>query len=159
MVARALPCLAIAALVSLAPPAIRAAEPTLDITRIMTPEEFQAAGLDKLEAAELEALNRWILQYTVRDAPQVRQHDPTVRQQVRGGDAGVLRSRILGSFRGWSGDTVFRLEDGQVWQQRLPGNYFHRAESPEVELRRNALGFWELRIVATNRAVGVKRIE
>ena len=47
---------------------VRATGP--DVRVLMTPEEFQAAGLDKLSPQELEALNRWVVRYTAGDAPE-----------------------------------------------------------------------------------------
>ncbi len=32
------------------------------------------------------------------------------------------RSRIAGNFYGWSGDTIFKLENGQFWQQSTAGS-------------------------------------
>ena len=65
----------------------------------------------------------------------------------------------MGEFNGWSGDTLFRLENGQVWKQRLPGQWHYRAHAPEVELRKNLMGYWMLRVLAADRAVGVTRVE
>ena len=33
------------------------------------------------------------------------------------GGANVIESRIDGEFTGWSGDTIFKLRNGQIWQQ------------------------------------------
>ncbi|MFA7369398.1 MAG: hypothetical protein WC334_07115 [Kiritimatiellales bacterium] len=36
--------------------------------------------------------------------------------------AAVIHSRIAGKFYGWSGDTAFKLENGQFWQQSAAGS-------------------------------------
>ena len=130
-----------------------------DVRDLMTPDEFRASGLGKLSADELEALNRWLVRFTARDAPELRLQDETVKEEIKRADEEGIRTRIVGEFTGWDGDTVFRLENGQIWKQRLGGRWFHRATSPEVELRKNFMGYWELRIVEANRAVGVTRVE
>jgi hypothetical protein len=131
-----------------------------DVRDLMTDEEYEAAGLEKLDDAEIDALNRWLLRFSVREAPEVRRSkDETVQAEVAKAEEEGIRTRIVGEFRGWTGDTVFRLENGQVWRQRLPGRWFYRADSPEVVLKKNAVGYWVLRIVAADRGVGVTRLE
>ncbi len=136
---------------------VRADSP--DIRTLMTPEEYEAAGLEKLTQAELEALNHWLVRYTARDAPEVRRMNEVVQAEAAKADAEGIRSRVVGPFRGWSGETVFQLENGQIWKQRVPGRWFHRAESPDVVVRRNIMGYWELRVVAADRAIGVTRLK
>jgi hypothetical protein len=130
-----------------------------DVRELMSPQEFGAAGLDKLTPAEIEALNRWLLRYTAGEAAVLRTSSDAVRAEARKTEATVIRSRIAGPFEGWSGRTLFRLENGQLWQQRMSGSWRHRAESPEVEIRKNLLGMWEMRMVEGGRQVGVTRIE
>jgi hypothetical protein len=130
-----------------------------DVRSLMTPEEFSAAGLEKLSPAEIEALNRWVVRYTAGEAPEMRAHSEVVRQEIERVDSAVIRTRIVGEFRGWYGDTVFRLENGQTWKQRLSGKWYHRADSPEVELSKNMMGYWVLRVVGADRSVGVVRVD
>ncbi|MFM7783686.1 MAG: hypothetical protein ACKPE6_03410 [Gammaproteobacteria bacterium] len=138
-------------------PALAAEDP--DVRSLMTPEEFRAAGLGKLSPAEIEALNRWVVRYTAGEAPVMRAHSEVVREEIKRTDSAVTRTRIVGEFRGWYGDTVFRLENGQTWKQRLSGKWYHRADSPEVELSRNMMGYWVLRVVSEDRSVGVVRVD
>jgi len=46
-----------------------------------------------------------------------------------------------------------------VWKQRLPGQWRYDASSPEVEISKNFMGYWMLRVLSADRAVGVTRIE
>jgi hypothetical protein len=130
-----------------------------DVRELMTPEEFGAAGLERLSPQEIEALNRWLVRYTANEAPVQRRASPAVREAMAEVDAVEIRTRIAGDFSGWNGKTVFRLENGQVWQQRTDGRWTRRLQSPEVVLSKNVLGFWMLRVVDGDRAVGVKRIQ
>jgi hypothetical protein len=55
-----------------------------------------------------------------------------------------LESRIAGNFKGWSGRTTFRLENGQVWQQVNPDVYqASPVLSPRVKIYPAMVGgFW-----------------
>ncbi|MGQ0385001.1 MAG: hypothetical protein ACT4UP_10030 [Gammaproteobacteria bacterium] len=139
-------------------PAVTAEAPP-DVRALMTADEFSAAGLERLSPSELEALNRWLLRYSARQASELRQHSESVKEEVRKVEQEGIRSRIAGEFYGWDGDTLFRLENGQVWKQRLPGQWRYRASAPEVELSKNFMGYWMLRVLDADRAVGVTRID
>ena len=114
-------CLVIGALFILGfPRPARAAEEVLSgsIKEMMSPEEFKAAGLNKLSSEELEKLNAWLQGYRettekvtekktekrVAASQSFFHHDPIV-------------SRVDGSFAGLKGRTVVKLEDGTVWKQ------------------------------------------
>lgn len=80
------------------------------IQQSMTPEQFKAAGLDKLSPKELENLNKWLQgdrESTVRAAAK----------QAERQEAELVISRVDGTFTGLTGRTRIRLEDGTVWQQ------------------------------------------
>ena len=125
------------------------------LQRMMAPEEFREAGLDKLSGEELERLDRWILEFLAHDSTLMVQKDEAIRQLQEE----PVRRQIPGHFRGWEGDTVFTLDNGEVWKQRMPSRYFTSLEDPEVEISRNLLGYYELEIVKTGRRVGVTRIK
>lgn len=126
------------------------------VEKLMSDEEFRAAGLDKLTAAEREALNRWLIGYTVGEAPVIRDRNPEVKKADR---EQRIRASITGDFDGWNGDTVFPLDNGQVWQQRLDSRFPYNDDEREVIIDRNLLGFYRMTHVASGRAVGVKRID
>ncbi len=88
-----------------------------DIQQIMTPEEFKAAGLNKLSPDELAKLNAWIQGYR-QVAEQKAEKVATARaSKVERTKMDLLVSRIDGSFTGLTGRTLIRLEDGTVWKQ------------------------------------------
>lgn len=108
----------------------------------MTQSELEATGVSKLSVEELAHLNQWLEQ----------------RQILRDETPMLVSARILGEFEGWDGDTRFRLDNGQVWQQRVGGRY--RAPmrtNPEVEIEHSRFGHY-LKVVETGRMVGVHRI-
>ncbi|HEU0210355.1 MAG TPA: hypothetical protein VFQ78_15435 [Candidatus Udaeobacter sp.] len=85
-----------------------------DIQQIMTPEEFKAAGLNKLSPDELAKLNAWLQGYR-QSTEQAAEKKATARAERTKLD--VLVSRVDGRFDGLTGRTIIRLEDGTVWKQ------------------------------------------
>ncbi|MEM1435683.1 MAG: hypothetical protein AAGG11_16615 [Pseudomonadota bacterium] len=84
--------------------------------------------------------------------------DEQIRREERDANLGErFRARIQGSFEGWEGKTLFRLDNGQIWRQRIGGRYRYRAESPTVEIVKGRFGYY-LEVVETGRQVGVRRI-
>lgn len=70
-----------------------------------------------------------------------------------------MRSRIAGSFTGWSGSTLFELENGQVWQQRYQTTWRTSIENPEVVITRHFLGLHRMEVVGTGKSVAVTRVK
>ena len=85
-----------------------------DIQQIMTPDEFKAAGLNKLTPDELTKLNAWLQGYR-QVTEQAAEKKATARASRTKLD--VLVSRVDGTFDGLTGRTIIRLEDGTVWKQ------------------------------------------
>ena len=125
------------------------------VQEMMEQEEFTAAGLDKLSPEELRRLNDWLARFIAQEAGHIVRTDENLRELQNA----PLRRRIVGSFRGWSGNTTFQMDNGEVWRQRHGGRYFANLENPEVEISRNLMGFYEMEIVATGRRVGVTRVK
>lgn len=126
------------------------------IEALMTPEEYEAAGMDTLSPEQRAALNRWLIRYTAEDSEVLRNTDEEVIQAV---EEQEILSRVTGNFKGWSGETKFTLENGQVWQQRRRGNYRYVGESdPEVRITKNFMGFHRLEMVESGKSVQVKRL-
>lgn len=126
------------------------------VEQLMTAAEFKAAGLHQLSDEELIELNQWLTQYTATEAPVVRAKSKTVKKAQK---EEKVSARIVGRFEGWRGETVFKLDNGQVWKQRLKGRHDANLESPEVLITRNWLGHYRMEIVASGRSVGVERIK
>src|SRR6266699_2299409 len=93
------------------PPAFAAREETSgSIQEMMSPEEFRAAGLNKLSPEELQKLDAWLQGYR-----QTAEKKATARAERTKLD--LIVSRVAGNFGGLTGRTIIRLEDGTVWKQ------------------------------------------
>ena len=125
------------------------------IEKLMSQEEFDSAGLNKLTDAERKALNTWLLRYTATEAPVMLSNNEDVKEVEA---THVITANIKPPFKGWSGNTVFYLDNGQVWQQRLKGRVIYQGEDTAVEIKKNLMGFFKLHHLDSGRSVGVSRI-
>ena len=73
-------------------------------------------------------------------------------------ESAAVRSKIDGEFSGWNGLTRFPLKNGQMWENRSTRRYNYSAVDPEVEITRNFLGIYRMRLVDTGKAINVRRI-
>lgn len=126
------------------------------VQKLMTAEEFKAAGLDKLSTQERQALDTWLTKFTATEAPALLETNEEVKEVQA---AHVISANIKQPFEGWSGKTVFYLDNGQVWRQRLDGRMVYNGEDTAVEIKKNFLGFYKMRHIASDRSVGVSRIK
>ena len=70
-------------------------------------------------------------------------------------------ARIVGDFSGWNGKTLFRLDNGETWQQRRPDSVRRTKtiSNPKVRIKRNVMGFYVMEIPAAKVRVPVTRID
>jgi hypothetical protein len=107
--------LAFSVILACAPPAVAAPqEMTGNIKEMMSPEEFRAAGLNKLSPDELQKLDAWLQGYR-QITEQKAEKKATARASRTKMD--LIVSRVDGQFNGLTGRTIIRLEDGTVWKQ------------------------------------------
>ena len=123
------------------------------VKALMNDAEFTETGLEKLSPEELKALDAWLVRYTAGDAEVLQASNEEVKKAQK--EHEVL-ARITGDFKGWQGKTIFRLDNGQVWVQRLDGRYAYKGSpNPEVRIKRNWAGFYRMTIVETGKSIGV----
>jgi hypothetical protein len=134
----------------------RAADEPPAIESLMAPEDFSASGLNKLTEAELEHLSEWVERYregaVKGPEPEKTSADLAAEKEVE------ISAKVIPAFTGWSGKTLFRLDNGQVWQQRQSGKLRYSGDDSSVLIYQNLLGGHMLKHIETGRAVGVKRI-
>ena len=116
----------------------------------LSEENFEILGLRKLSANELRELSKWIENY--KTSPNFERVTADIEEDY------FLVSVIDGNFEGWSGSTIFRLKNGQIWQQRLSGKWKYNKQSPGVRIKKNFFGYFVMR-VDDRKSIGVKRIK
>jgi hypothetical protein len=120
----------------------------------MTAAEFEGAGLAKLSPTELAALETWL---ATQVETAVERAEADLKRRTEASVPQVIESTISGEFEGWEGDTVFVLDNGQVWQQ-IDGSYhYHYAYRPDVLLVRASAG-WLMIVEDVEERVEVTRI-
>ena len=132
----------------------------------MTPEEFKAAGLDKLSAEELARLNAWLNRTIDAEAGKAAASaKKQVEDENRGffnfGSSEPVTGRIVGEFRGFSRGREYTLDNGQVWRQvdaaTLVGA---RRTDPQVRITPSLIGnAWYMAIEGYNTRAKVERIK
>ncbi len=126
------------------------------VRNLMTPEEYRAAGLEKLSPEELESLNKWLIRYTAGDSATLRRSNEEVRKAE---ENLTIQANITGDFTGWTGETTFKLDNGQVWRQRIGGRFKYSGGERAVEIRKNFLGFYMMTHLESGKTVGVTRVD
>lgn len=130
----------------------------------MTGKEFTEAGLDKLSNEELVALNEWLRAHSVATLDNASQEYTDARgfetQAMAALDDGDIMSPIKGEFSGWTGDTVFELENGMIWQQAEGGTFYISPTTDAVAvIDKGVFNAWRLKVDGYSKTVRVKRLQ
>ena len=117
-------------------------KPSKSLEETMRPEEFKAAGLDKLNEDELQHLDAYLQGYRqaakkkANDEAQAKANEEIkkAKEQAKtpaddtsmGGRSRMdsLVSRVDGNIEGIKGHTIIRLEDGTLWKQSNTDDHF-----------------------------------
>ena len=83
----------------------------------------------------------------------------SIKQEQAAIQPDLIRSRIDGPFRGWRGNkTRFRLENGEVWEQRQSSTFFVKLDSPEVIIKKGRFGY-TMEVTSIGKRVHVRKIK
>ncbi|MCL1634502.1 hypothetical protein M2650_07635 [Luteimonas sp. SX5] len=135
------------------------------IEQRMTPEQFKAAGLEKLSPDELASLNTWLERGDAQPvASESGETRPPAAERPRDSFAGAsdqpVRSRLKGSVQQWAPGTVFELENGQRWRVLKGSMTLPEAlQAPEIEVAPGLMGRWFLQVHEDAPRARVERIE
>lgn len=109
----------------------------------MTPADYEAAGLQKLDPAERAKLDNFIRNYVAQSNERVATTavDKAVKEHKVAAPE-VIQSRIVGPFTGYTGRTIFTLENGQRWaQSQHDSAYYPKIDSPPVVIVKAGFGY------------------
>lgn len=152
-----------------------------DFWQHLTPDERKAAGFDQLSAEQRAMIDQLAKRFA---ESRINQAIPVVAEKARekgraearaaaleqkkaaiglapreDDETEVIRTRISGEFRGWTGRTRFTLVNGQVWQQdQTESRFFPLIIDPEVEIRPSRMGGWKMTLLQEGLWIRVKRI-
>ena len=158
------PLLPLALVAAIALPSLALAKDPIE--REMTPEEFRAAGLDKLSPDELAALNAWLGRKIDREtAVAAEQAKERVEEENRGffhfGKSEPIVARMQGEFKGFRKGREYTLDNGQVWRQTDDASLAGvRLDSPGVRINPSVMGnAWYLAVDGYNTRAKVERVK
>ena len=72
--------------------------------------------------------------------------------------ADVIETRIDGEFEGWEGDTIFKMMNGQIWQQTSYAYKYSYKYSPQVIIFRTGRGY-EMQVEGISDRIRVTRLK
>lgn len=136
------------------------------VERQMTPEEFKAAGLDKLSPGELANLNAWLNRTLETETTKAAAE---TKKKIEDEDRGFFHfnsdepivGHLVGEFRSFAKGRHYTLDNGQEWVQiddaELSGV---RLTNPEVRIKPAMIGnTWYLSVGKYNTQAQVKRVK
>lgn len=150
--------------------------PPVDVRDMMSARQFQAAGLNKLSAQELAALNAWLGHQlrtgTAAPAPAAAPAAPAAvapppaSEQTFGAPPAPtpvetsdhITSRIAGNFDGFYSGAIFKLANGQVWKETDSTVFKIDLDSPVVHIKKSWSGYL-MRLDNYGTQVFVRRIK
>jgi len=102
--------------------------------------------------ARLSQLEKWAISTAskAQNAPR-RLSQPTIEPEA------VIESQIDGEFEGWEGETIFKLTNGQIWQQASYDYMYHYAYMPEVIIYTTSGGY-KMKVEDVEETIEVVRI-
>jgi hypothetical protein len=71
----------------------------------------------------------------------------------------VIETQMDGEFEGWDGETIFKLANGQIWQQTEYAYTYRYAFRPKVLIYRSQTGGWKMKVDGIDRAIGVEKLK
>ncbi|MGI8956279.1 MAG: hypothetical protein ACR2II_05110 [Chthoniobacterales bacterium] len=114
------------------------------IQQAMTPEEFKAAGLEKLSPAELAKLNGWLQGYREK---AVAKAEKKASERAERDKRSLIVSRINGTWGGITPGGVIELEDGSKWRlANKDEHYGGYADHPAVAVWKAGMFGWKMRV-------------
>lgn len=84
--------------------------------------------------------------------------EPGRRSSSGGATSDVIHSHIDGDFEGWEGETIFKLDNGQIWQQSSYAYMYHYAYHPEVMIINDG-ETWKMKVEDVDEMIEVTRLK
>jgi hypothetical protein len=129
------------------------------LEQAMSEREFRAAGLDRLTPEQLAFLNQYLGREPLPPEKTFGAEHLDATPVTAATEGETIEARILGEFDGWTGHTNFPLDNGQIWQQRVRGEYRHKVVTGvAVEIVRGRFGYY-LKVTESGRQIGVTRVK
>ena len=129
----------------------------LPVESKFTPTLFISLAKDLLALRSATPFSVALAQSLAADASGVIPPSSPVRAPVVLPSTDIIESNISGAFEGWKGETIFKLMNGEIWQQTEYCYEYHYAYSPKVLIIPSAGGY-KAKVEGVSKAVGVTRL-
>jgi hypothetical protein len=137
------------------------ATPGLKIEDVMTAQELKDSGVSGLAPPQRKALNAWLNRYTENVFKIALDQGPKKlapeRSIGRSDCAPAIESTIAGDFHGWEGETIFKLDNGQIWEQAEYDYTYSYSYRPEVTIYQTS-GGCRMKVEDEDETILVRRI-
>lgn len=125
-------------------PSLQAQDESVGIQNSMSPEQFKAAGLEKLTPAELAKLNAWLQGYRDQEVAKVEKSSARREKQAK---LSLIVSRVDGTWNGIAPGEIISLEDGSKWKlANKDEHYGGFADHPAVAVYKAGFFGWKMRV-------------
>jgi hypothetical protein len=130
----------------------------LTMSSVMTKDELNETGVASLSLAQRTALDAWLNRYTMRVMHIVTKATAEKPARSGSGCTPTIETSISGEFNGWEGETIFKLSNGQIWQQAEYDYMYSYSYMPDVTIYATQSGC-RMKVEDENETVLVKRIK
>lgn len=139
-----------------------------DLFSGMSDEMREKTGINKLTKKELNTLVKWlnsdeketIQKAIIKEEIIKEEKKKTMGFRLEESSRVEIKTNIVGSFNGWKGKNIFKLENGQVWKQAESSSfYIPKRNNPKVTIKPKSMGSWMLYVDGFGRGVKVKRVK
>ncbi len=124
-----------------------------NIEKVMTRQELEETGVAGLTPDQRAALDRWLSRFTVRVLKMARSPGT---QTISSNCASAIETTISGEFNGW--ETVFKLDNGQIWQQLGYSYMYSYSYRPGVTIYQTS-GGCRMKVEDEEETILVRRIK
>ncbi len=141
----------------------------IDLRKDLSEAQFAAAGLSKLDGAELDELQRLINSEPSQStsaapimqvpASAATENSPDWRPAPADSERTTIETEVTEAFKGLFGTTKIVLANGQVWQQTDGATFDRRLRDNRVRIKPGILGRWRLQFRENNLSFPVKRVK
>lgn len=120
----------------------------------------------KVGLRDFYVINEWTRQRVLTRNPRVKifESKDDYRLEIEDFDepvicrkmCDVVETQIDGVFTGWEGETIWKMQNGQTWQQASYAYLYESAFSPEVMIYRYG-GEWIMKVEGVDETIEVKK--
>jgi len=116
-------------------------------------------GVSHMTPQQREAFNAWLSRYTMA-VMSIANHraSASVAAPTPGSCSPAVESSITGEFHGWDGETIFKLDNGQIWEQAEYDYMYSYSYHPDVTIYMTT-GGCRMKVEDEDETIVVRRIK